>query len=247
MARPWLGRATDSARESAAGAERGASTEGPAGAATPSAAMGSAGGAREEGTSAPGETAARVARAAGTAVHRALECLDLGGDPAAGLSEQRAELPRYIEATEIADEPLTSDERLAAVARAEEILAAMLAGEMLDRLRAIAPHVLARELPLVLPPDPGLAAGAAVGCVVGSIDLLFRDPESGECVIVDYKTGSSRQADGPGSAEAVDERHRHQGRVYREGVQAALGLEQAPRVELWWLARDSVEVLLPAG
>jgi len=78
---------------------------------------------------------------------------------------------------------------------------------------------------------------AAQDFVAGSIDLLHRDPESGELVVVDYKT------DRPGPAGLAPERraeYARQGAVYQRALQRALGLPRPPRFELWLLAADAI-------
>ena len=98
--------------------------------------------------------------------------------------------------------------------------------------------LLARELSLLAPPGEG--RGAPVGCVVGSIDLLHRDPETGELVVVDYKT------DRVESDEDVAERvkiHASQGEAYARALKDAFGLEELPRFELWFLRLDRIEVV----
>ena len=73
-----------------------------------------------------------------------------------------------------------------------------------------------------------------MGAWVGSIDLLYRCPDTNEVVVADYKTDQVGDQD----AEVVAERHRAQGAVYSEAVQSALGLEQPPRFEVWLIETD---------
>ena len=103
---------------------------------------------------------------------------------------------------------------------------------LLARLHALSGAVLAREVPLLLPPGP---EDAAVGFVAGAIDLLYRDPEDGRLVVVDYKTDHLRdEADLPARAAS----HAGQGTVYRRAVQDSQ-LEQdfkagvALTVDIW--------------
>ena len=101
----------------------------------------------------------------------------------------------------------------------------MAGGPLLGRLRAIADHVIARELPVLLAPDD--AAGAPVGFVSGTIDLVYRDPETGELVIADYKT------DEVAGGRELRERavaYAAQGVVYRRALREALGSRRGPRV-----------------
>ena len=121
-------------------------------------------------------------------------------------------------------------------------------GELLRRLYTLAPKVVARELPVLLPPD-GLAGGDAsasshrdtppVGYVAGAIDLVYRDPATDELVIADYKTDRLEEAD----LEHTAQRHGPQGRAYQRALRDALGLEYTPRFELWFLSLDRTFVL----
>ena len=117
-----------------------------------------------------------------------------------------------------------------AVRRAEEVLARLVAGPLPARLAAIAPHVLARELAVLLPPDVG--ATGPVGFVAGAIDLLYRDPASGELVIADYK---SDEVTGDDEVAARAASYAPQGAVYRRAVALALRPPRPPRFELWFL------------
>ena len=86
-----------------------------------------------------------------------------------------------------------------------------------------------------------MSAGAEgpVGAWVGSIDLLYRCPDTGEVVVADYKTDRV----GKQEAKVVAERHRAQGAVYSEAVQAAMGLARRPRFEVWLIETGQRVVL----
>jgi ATP-dependent exoDNAse (exonuclease V) beta subunit len=172
-----------------------------------------------------------AAAAVGTAVHRALECLDLAADPGRGLAAQRARLEDEIV------RGLAEAERPAALARAAELLERLAAGPLLSRLREIAPHVLARELPVLLAPGDDDAGPA--GYWAGVVDLLYRDPASSAVVVADYKTDRIRDAADLAEKTA---RYARQGAGYVRAVQEALGLEHPPRFELWFLDADRIEV-----
>jgi ATP-dependent exoDNAse (exonuclease V) beta subunit len=173
-----------------------------------------------------------AARVAGTVVHRILEDFDLAADPEAELARQRERAPRLVAA-------LAGDiDRAAAGQRVAEALGALGRGTLLPRLRRLAGGVVARELPVLLPPSDD--ADGAVGFVAGSIDLVYRDPDSGEWVVVDYKT--DRVAGAAEIAERVA-RYTGQGRAYQRAVRDALGLDALPRFELWFLEADRVEVV----
>jgi ATP-dependent helicase/nuclease subunit A len=172
------------------------------------------------------DTERRVALAAGTAVHAALEHADFASEAHAlaahGERAIRAALAALVPARE----------RRAAESRALEIWRALCAGPLCARLRAIAPRVVARELPVLLDPRELPASDdAPVGFVSGAIDLLYRD-EDGSFVVADYKTDAVQ-----GDA-ALRERAAHyapQGAVYTRALQLALGLAAPPRFELWFL------------
>ena len=96
-----------------------------------------------------------------------------------------------------------------------------------------APHLLGREIPLVLPPRGG--SEGPVGFVTGSVDLLYRDPATGELVVVDYKTDALEDE---GMAEARARDYAPQLAAYGEAVASAFG--EVARRELWFLAADQV-------
>jgi ATP-dependent exoDNAse (exonuclease V) beta subunit len=122
------------------------------------------------------------------------------------------------------------DELETAHARAGEVLERFVRGPLFARLRALAPHVLARELPVLLPPEREDAG--PVGFVAGAIDLVHRDPETGELVVVDYKTDRVElRAEIAGRAEG----YAGQGAEYQRALREALGLDAPPRFELWFL------------
>ena len=182
----------------------------------------------------PALAAAReTAAAAGTAVHRVLEKLTLGGD-------LRDELARAGEGLEAwIDEPTAGGQREAALASAREALARFADGPLLARLAALRGAVIARELPVLLPADP--EGEGAVGFVAGSIDLLYRDPESNQLVVVDYKTD---RVEGEVALRERAERYRGQARHYRRAIQEALDLSSPPRFELWFLHAGAI---VPVG
>ncbi len=171
----------------------------------------------------------RVALAAGTALHGVLERLDWNDPEAAQPARVFAALERAVLST------APPGESTAVLARAQTVWQRFTTGPLLERLRSLAPHVVARELPVWTAPA-GDEASDPVGFVAGAIDLLYRDPESGALVVADYKTDAVEGA-------ALDERARSyaaQGAVYTRAVAAALGLPEPPRFELWFLAAGEV-------
>jgi ATP-dependent helicase/nuclease subunit A len=195
--------------------------------------------ATEGGAEDAGRAARSVAMAAGTAIHRALEELDPGADPTAELERLRRRLPVSIAQVAVpADRP-------AALAEAEAVLSDLPGGRLWQRLREIAPGIVARELPLLLAPDPaagdvgegeGRESPEPVGFISGAIDLVYRDPADDAWVVADYKT--DRLA--PDEVDARAAVYTPQGAVYARAVQEALDLPQPPRIELWFLRPDRI-------
>lgn len=172
---------------------------------------------------------ARVAAEAGTRVHAVLEHLDLAGDVREEVARAREALGERV-ARQVP--PVLVD---GVVRRADAVLSRFAQGELAARLAAIAPHVVARELDVFLPPS----ADGPVGFVAGAIDLLYRDPDDGGFVVADYKTDRT-QGDDERAEKAA--RYAAQGEKYVAAVQEALQLPTAPRFELWFLDADEIVV-----
>jgi len=169
----------------------------------------------------------RVAAAVGTAVHAALERWDAGAKAPAALAAAARHAAGALSAL------VGEADREAAVADARAVLERFAASPLLARLREIDAHVLARELPVLCRPGPD---DGALGHLVGTIDLLYRDPESGELVVADYK--SDRVA----SERELRERaagYAAQGGAYVRALREALALDAPPRFELWFLDRGA--------
>ena len=77
----------------------------------------------------------------------------------------------------------------------------------------------------MLPPEE---SSGPLQAITGVVDLVYRDPEDGCLVVVDYKTGRQREADA----------HAAQGTRYARAIRDALGLPNEPRFEAWYLAWD---------
>lgn len=184
---------------------------------------------------APGATGAaarKQAMAAGSAMHAALETLDFS----LPLPEWRDALTQRLADVHGADAP---EHSRALPPEQLQVLQSFLESDLPRRLQSLAPHILARELPLMLAPQPGEPdeSDEPLGLWSGAADLLYRDPESGEIVVADYKTDAV-------PAAAVAERARNyaeQGRLYALAVQRALALGRPPRFELWFLRLGVVE------
>ncbi|MFN7961334.1 MAG: UvrD-helicase domain-containing protein [Thermoanaerobaculia bacterium] len=168
-----------------------------------------------------------LALAVGTAVHRFFEELPLGE------AELRAE-PGLAAAERSLALRLAGEELEAARRATRELLAAVIAGPLWQRLEELAPAVLARELPVLLPPS---GEEGPVGFSAGAIDLLCRDPASGELLVVDFKSDELRSEP---ELQARAEVYGHQLRPYGQALAEALGLPRPPRLELWFLAAGRV-------
>ncbi|HYN19689.1 MAG TPA: 3'-5' exonuclease, partial [Thermoanaerobaculia bacterium] len=177
------------------------------------------------------EASREAAMAAGGAVHRALETWDLSADSRAEAERQSSLLPAYLG-------PLAEGAVLdGALSLAREVMDDFAKSGLLTRLRELSAHVLARELPVLLPPT---GKEGPVGAISGTIDLLYRDPMSGQFVVADYKT------DDPETIEARTKVYASQGAVYTRALREALDLEAEPRFELWFLRADRIIGLPPA-
>lgn len=175
-----------------------------------------------------------VARLVGIAIHRALELMrldkplaravrDLGQLPYSGLAIPQQLLP---------------DVRYETQALLEQLCRSSL-GRRLDVLRD---HVIARELPLVLSAD-GLAQredSLPTDAVVGTLDLLARDPADGQLVIIDYKTD---RALGKAAIQRARRHYEAQAASYQRAVQLFFKLQRLPACELWFLRAGRIERL----
>jgi ATP-dependent helicase/nuclease subunit A len=167
-----------------------------------------------------------VARAAGSAVHRALEVLDLHADPGDAFARAAVEAERWIASS--VERTHAGRVRRAVVGLLDDFAR----GSLCERLFSLADCAVARELPLLLAPGPD---EAAIGFVSGAIDLLYRDPKTGGFVVVDFKTD---RLDGEAALQARAADYAVQGDLYTRAVRDALGLAARPRFELWFLAHD---------
>jgi ATP-dependent helicase/nuclease subunit A len=162
----------------------------------------------------------------GTVVHGVLERFDLRADATAELARQRQRAQDDLR------ELVSAAELPAASAAATALLDRLAGSELLRRLRQLDGAIIGRELPLLLAADDE----QAVGAVIGTIDLLYRDATTGQLVVADYKTDRV-------DAQRLRERaatYRGQGEVYLEAVRRALGVSPAPRFELWFLQADQI-------
>jgi ATP-dependent helicase/nuclease subunit A len=169
----------------------------------------------------------------GTAIHAALESLDLARELAPQWAGQRARIAAQIAAT------AAPGECDAAIADALACWDALAKSPLAARLRGISARVLARELPVLLAPVAGSDRAGALGFVTGSVDLLYRD-DDGRLVVVDYKTD---RVDPRSDASDARARYARQGELYCRAVAEALGADRPPRFEIWWLRSGSVEAV----
>jgi ATP-dependent exoDNAse (exonuclease V) beta subunit len=221
------------ARQRAAEARMARPLGGVASAAEPAGVVGGAGPSRPAGAPPPADAAGgseqrEIARLTGIAVHRAFERLDLTLPAGEALTRaaSRLELPP--------DTHALPAERTAALAAARRLLDGVAGGGRLcERLDRIRQQVVARELPVLLPPD---AHDDAVGFVSGTLDLVYRDPDTARFVVVEVKTDA--MADDAAALAARAARHARQGEIYRRALREGLGLATEPRFELWFVAAD---------
>ena len=175
---------------------------------------------------------AELASAAGSALHALLERVDWESSTLATEWERE-----WIGVREAAVRDVPGTRRRALRARFDLLAQTFRDGPFWERLRELGPHIVARELPVLLEPVAG--GPGPVGAGIGAIDLVYRDLAA-DVVIVDFKTDAVADAD---VLDAKRERYREQGRAYQRAVQDALGLAAPPRFELWFLAAGEVRVI----
>ncbi|MCG6963146.1 MAG: UvrD-helicase domain-containing protein [Acidobacteria bacterium] len=175
-----------------------------------------------------------VAVAVGSAAHRVLERVDpAAADPESELEQWRREADAWLESV-LPD----ADQLEEARSRLAELLTSFSNSVLGQRFRELAPGFVARELPVLLAPagDEG-----AVGYLSGTIDLVYRDPQDGRLVVADYKTDEVTEDE---QIEARSDAYAEQLAVYVRALREAVGLDQPPRAELWFLAAGRV---VPVG
>jgi len=191
---------------------------------------------------APGERLLRME--VGSAVHAVLEQLDLERLATGELAAEMEYRKKALEA-DLARR-LPSADLPAARKRAEDLLRRFAEGPLAAKLASLGDAVLARELPVLLPACEEIEEPAKkptdhdvepehsppLGFIAGAVDLLYRDPETGAMVVVDYKTDEVESDD---EIIARAGAYTPQGEVYRRALQEALRLPSPPRFELWFL------------
>ncbi|HLF55659.1 MAG TPA: 3'-5' exonuclease, partial [Thermoanaerobaculia bacterium] len=173
----------------------------------------------------PGRTPA-WARGRGVALHRAFELAplaasDAGAWRAAARSALLAELP---------------DAGAAELAELDGALGRLVASRLWSRLSRIEPEVQARELPVLVAAGAHAETGPIDG-TLGTLDLVYRDPESGEIVVADFKTDEVASDEEAAVKVAL---YRPQLALYGRAVGHAFALPAPPRLELWLIALDRI-------
>ena len=185
------------------------------------------------GPSRPTELGRELAREIGIALHSFFERFDWATpDEERAFAAEQEVLIRELEARV----PGGSSRR-AALRRANALLARLRRGRLWAQLRALAPYVLGREVPVLIPPE--LDRGPLC-CTAGTIDFVYRDSQSGQLVAADYKSGD---ADRGIPLRERGERYRSQGMAYCQALTQAWELSAPPRFELWFLDADTVIAL----
>lgn len=182
----------------------------------------------------------RAARIVGDALHRALERFDL---TAAATDLPRA-LARERQALAAAIEAQSAGPSAPALARFDELAEGLLHGPLAAHLARVAPHVLARELPLLQAAEaPEDNTDRPIDAWVGTVDLVYRDPDTGQIVVVDHK--SDRFADRADRAARI-QHYGLQVHHYRAALASALPEDADLVCELWLLeSREVVRLFDP--
>jgi len=164
-----------------------------------------------------------IATATGSAVHRLLEHFEFDAeDP-----ERELQL-RQDRARDWLKKSLEPEKHAGAFQHFDQLIQSFRGGKLWDRWLEVGPHALARELPVIL--SPRTQTEGPVGAFTGNIDFLYADPDSGDPVVVDFKT------DRPTDLERLSSAYSAQLRPYAEAIRETLKLKKRPRMELWFLA-----------
>jgi ATP-dependent exoDNAse (exonuclease V) beta subunit len=161
----------------------------------------------------------------GGAVHRALEGWDLDADPDEELERHMAVMHMYVPSA------LDPSHRSQVVREACEMLRRFRDGPLLKRLISIRGEILARELPVVLPVT-GDSPDGPIQFLEGSVDLVYRDPQRGRMIVVDYKTD---RIETPEEIKRRAAAYALQGRIYARALKEGLALNEDPAFEIWFI------------
>jgi len=178
----------------------------------------------ESETPSPTGVGQRIAMAVGTAMHGLMEHFDHGTmDPDGELDSRLKEaLVLLVAALPRRDHRETAEDRLRA------LVSTFRNGSLWQAFLALEGSIVARELELVTRPGDGIAVGA----LTGAIDLVYRDPITGEIVVADYKTdhlADDRELHDRAAA------YRPQLEIYARALEASFDLKVTPRRELWFI------------
>ena len=167
----------------------------------------------------------------GTHVHRVLEILSVD-EPLS-----RA-LPAAMETAgrEYIQQQSGTRDSSRVLKAAEDLLSSADAVSLLERFHSLGDHLLGREVPLVL---HQVSEDDLAHATIGVADFLYRDPETQQIVIGDWKNDRT-----PGDQlQEKAQVYASQGRVYQEVVQQVFQLKTLPRFELWFLRTGQVVAL----
>ena len=167
----------------------------------------------------------RHAREVGTTVHRVLEQIDLQLSAEIALERELQNLERTAQGL-VPQSDLTE-----VVAQARHVLEQMDNNGLLHELFERKQHILGREVPVLLPDSVGSST------IVGTLDLLYRDPASGNLVVADFKSDQVRDVK---DAEQLAQAYQAQGQIYCQAVERMFPNEEPPLFELWFLRAGEI-------
>jgi ATP-dependent exoDNAse (exonuclease V) beta subunit len=173
----------------------------------------------------------RQARATGTAVHRALELIDLQLSPEEALELQLNNLPQSLNGF------ISPDDLPQVVTLAKQVLQQMDNNGLLHELFERRTQILGREIPILLHSGASASidsknSSIPLGAYVGTLDLLYRDPADGQLVVADFKTDQVPNVD---AIRQLASAYSAQGEIYCAAVESMFPNEEPPRFELWFL------------
>ncbi|MFQ5525960.1 MAG: UvrD-helicase domain-containing protein [Thermoanaerobaculia bacterium] len=168
-----------------------------------------------------------TAMAVGKTLHHILETWDFSADLETEYRHRQARARPYF------DNLVTGLDHDAGWKEVEELLTRLRESALLERLVGAPETVVARELPILLPPDD---PSAAVAGITGTVDLVLRDAD-GHYSVVDYKTDRVESDKEIGTRAEV---YGPQLATYARAVAESLDLDHTVAAELWFLWPDRV-------
>ncbi len=167
----------------------------------------------------------RYAREVGTTVHRVLEQIDLELSAETALELELGRLEQTANG-------LVPPNQVAEVAgQARQVLEQMDNNGLLHELFERRQQILGREIPVLLP------AHEHGSTIVGTLDLLYRDPADNNLVVADFKSDHVRDVK---DAAQLVQAYQAQGRIYCQAVELMFPDEEPPRFELWFLRAGQI-------